>query len=413
MAELLLVAAALSRAERCSEPSIFTTDMTSMTRRAVSRVLAVATVAAVTACNGDQAPPPPVALIAVGDYQFTSTVAERIPSALTVRVNDAQGAPVNGVPVTFAIADGGGSLTKLVDTTRSGGVASTTWTLGERAGTQRVTARATGLAPIDFTATARAGAPATVAANGGTGQVVVVGTAALTAPAVIVKDRFTNPVSGVSVIFSVANGGGTISGSAVTTNSAGIAALGEWRMGPAVGTNTLTALALISGVVGNPVTFTATGTAGAAARITAVGSISLTGVVFKAVTPVPQVKVTDASGNAVAGTAVTFTGSAGSTVVGGSKTTDAAGLASPDGWALGTAVGTYTLTASAAGLTAATFTAAAAPDVAATMTLVSGNSQSVPAALARIRCAIWWRLRREPLAFLWPSATSRPDAPNP
>jgi site-specific recombinase len=44
---------------------------------------------------------------------------------------------------------------------------------------------------------------------------------------------------------------------------------------------------------------------------------------------------------------------------------------------------------------------------------VRGDSQSVPAALARIRSAIWWRLRRGPLTFLWPSATSRPDAPNP
>jgi len=98
--------------------------------------------------------------------------------------------------------------------------------------------------------------------------------------------------------------------------------------------------------------------------------------VFRALTPVPQVKVTDASGNAVAGAAVTFTGSAGSVVVGGSKTTDAAGLASPDGWALGTVAGSYTLTAAASGVTSATFTVAASADVANAMSIVSGNSQS-------------------------------------
>ena len=348
--------------------------MTSL-RTLLRRTAVVATAVSFVACS-DQAPPPPVALVAVGDFQFTSTVAERLPSALTVRVNDAKGSPVNGVPVTFTVAEGGGSLTKLVDTTRSGGLATTNWTLGERAGTQRITASATGLTSIDFTATARAGAPSTIATNGGTGQSVVVGTAVLTPPAVIVKDRFTNPVPGVFVVFTIASGGGTIVGNAVTTNSAGIAAVTSWTMGTTVGANTLTALALTSGITGNPVTFSATATAGAAARLTAVGSTSLAGTVFRALTPVPQVKVTDASGNAVAGAAVTFTGSAGSVVVGGSKTTDAAGLASPDGWALGTATGSYTLTAAASGVTSATFTAAASADVANSMSIVSGNSQS-------------------------------------
>ena len=139
--------------------------MTSL-RTLLRRAAIVATAVSVAAC-GDQAPPPPVALVAVGDYQFTGPVAERLPSALTVRVNDAKGSPVNGVPVTFTVAEGGGSLTKLVDTTRSGGLATTNWTLGERAGTQRITASATALTSIDFTATARAGAPSTIATNGG------------------------------------------------------------------------------------------------------------------------------------------------------------------------------------------------------------------------------------------------------
>ena len=356
--------------------------MIALTRRAVSRGLAVAALAAVAACNGDQAPPPPVALVAVGDFQFTGTVAERLPSTLTVRVNDAQGSPVNGVPITFTVAEGGGSLTKLVDTTRSGGLATTNWTLGERAGTQRITASATGLTSIDFTATARAGAPSTIAANGGTGQSVVVGSAALTPPAVIVKDRFTNPVPGVSVVFTVASGGGTIVGNAATTNSAGIAAVTSWTMGTTVGANTLTALALSGGITGNPVTFSATATPGAVATIAALGSTSLTSTVFTAVTPVPQVKVTDASGNAVPNVTVTFTTSGGTVVAGTTsassvtRTSNASGIASPDGWVLGTAAGSYTLTASATGATSAVFTAAARAGAPATMTKVGGDAQS-------------------------------------
>jgi adhesin/invasin len=332
--------------------------------------------AALAACNGDQAPPPPAAMVPVGDAQFTGTVASRIPTALTVRVNDAQGSPVNGVPVTFTVADGGGTVSKQVDTTRSGGLASTTWTLGERAGAQRVTASAAGLTTVDFTATARAGSPSTIAVNGGNTQTVVVGTASLTPPSVIVKDAFGNPVPGVSIIFTVASGGGTLTNGAALTNAAGIATVGEWRMGTTLGANTLTALALASGVTGNPITFTAQATAGAAARIVPQGSGSISSIVFRNVAPVPQVRVTDASGNPVAGATVTFTGSTGSTVAGGSKTSDASGLASPDAWQLGTTAGTYTLAAAVTGISNATFTASASPDVATTMTVAAGNTQT-------------------------------------
>ena len=363
--------------------------MLQFTSRAIPRVTAVALLAALAACS-DNAPPVPATLVASGETQLSGTVGEPIAAPLSVKVTDAKGRNAGGIPVTFTVAEGGGTVSKTIDTTTSAGVASTTWRLGERAGTQRVTATVAGVTgDISFTAVARAGAPTTITSNGGTGQSVVVGTAALTAPSVIVRDRFTNPVAGVSIIFSVASGGGTIAGSAATTNAAGIASSGEWRVGTTVGPNTLTALALAGGITGNPVTFTATATPGAAATITAVGSTTLTGTVFQAQTPVPQVRVTDAGGNVVPGATVTFTSSAGGSVVAGTTTglsvtrvTNASGLAAPDGWVLGTAAGSYTLTASATGATSATFTAAARADVPATMTKVAGDNQSVLAGRA-------------------------------
>src|SRR5258706_4935771 len=51
----------------------------------------------------------------------------------------------------------------------------------------------------------------------------------------------------------------------VTTNVSGIAAVTSWTLGTTVGTNTLTATS--SGLTGSPVTFTATGTTGAAAAL--------------------------------------------------------------------------------------------------------------------------------------------------
>ena len=357
--------------------------MPTPTSRSIPRLLGAALLAFLGACQDEV--PPPSAVVAVGEATLAGTVGDLLPTPLTVKVTDAKGKPLGGVAVTFAVAEGGGSVSNAVDTTNVAGTAATSWRLGERAGAQRVTASVAGVTgQVSFTATARPGAPASIAANGGNQQTVVVGTAVLSAPSVIVRDRFTNPVPGVSVLFTVATGGGSVTGSAGTTNSAGVAAVGEWKMGTVVGTNTLTALALGSGITGNPVTFTATATAGAAAVITAPGGTSLSGIVFRAMSPVPQVRVADASGNPVSGATVTFTGSTGSTVVptGGTKTTDANGLAAPDGWVLGTTVANYTLTAAVSGAPSLVITAAARADTPSAMTITAGNNQTVQAGRA-------------------------------
>ncbi len=342
-------------------------------------LLATATIAA---CS-DSAPPPPVTIVATGEYAFTGVVGELLPSPLTVKVTDAAGAPVNGVPVTFVVADGGGSVSKSADTTKAGGLASNTWRLGERAGAQRVTATALGVSSsIDFTATAKPGAPVTIALGSGNAQTAAAGAPVATAPSVIVKDRFANAVPGVSVLFSVTGGGGSITGAGVATNAAGVAAVGEWRLGTALGANGLSALAVASGITGNPVSFTATAVAGAAAAIVAQSSTSLSGTVGAAVTPAPAVRVNDANGNAVAGATVTFTGSTGSSVVSGTRTTDANGLASPEGWVLGTQARSYTLVASLGALQTVTFTAVARAGIPASVSAVAGAGQSGPAGRA-------------------------------
>ena len=73
-------------------------------------------------------------------------------------------------------------------------------------------------------------------------------------PSVIVRDGSDNPLGGVAVTFAVTTGGGTITGGHATSNSAGIATVGSWTLGPNTGTNTLVAS---TGTLS--VTFTATG----------------------------------------------------------------------------------------------------------------------------------------------------------
>jgi CubicO group peptidase (beta-lactamase class C family) len=65
-------------------------------------------------------------------------------------------------------------------------------------------------------------------------------------------------MSGVTVTFTITSGGGTVTGNIATTNSAGEASVGSWRLGAAAGTNTLTAVA--AGLTSSPITFTATAT---------------------------------------------------------------------------------------------------------------------------------------------------------
>ncbi|MCE2954950.1 MAG: hypothetical protein LW840_14745, partial [Gemmatimonas sp.] len=336
-----------------------------------------ATAALLAACNGDDGPRPPSTLAATSATSLTGIVGDVVSDPLAVKVTDDRGAALGGIVVTFAVAEGGGSVTPAVDTTDNTGVASTRWRLGGTAGQQRVSATVTGVTTqINFIAAAAAGAPANVAVQAGNNQSATAGTAVSTPPSVIVRDRFNNPVNATSVFFSISGGGGSVTGAGATTNASGVATVGSWTLGPNVGTNTLTALVVANGVTANPITFTANGTAGTAAAISAQTSTSITGTVGGLVTPVPSIRVLDANGNPVAGVNVNFTASTGSTVVGGAKTTNLQGVASPDGWQLGSTAATYTLSATVGSLPPVVFSAVARAGAAATMSILAGNNQS-------------------------------------
>lgn len=84
---------------------------------------------------------------------------------IAVQVLDGSGDPVPGVPVSWAVDSGDGSLSESTVTSDSTGVASTTWTLGTEAGSQAVTASVEGGITTTFTATALAGEVASVAVS--------------------------------------------------------------------------------------------------------------------------------------------------------------------------------------------------------------------------------------------------------
>lgn len=199
----------------------------------------------------------PVSMVAVSQTTQSAPIGTTVSDPPGVIVRDAQGAPVAGVAVTFAVTAGGGSVVGSPVTTNSNGVATlTSWKLGPVVGPNTVTATATGLPSVTFNATGTAGAPATVVAVAGTNQVAIQGTTVATPPTVRVTDASGNPVIGAAVTFAVTAGGGVATGASQVTDTQGQAAVGSWLLGGGA-PNTLTATVTGSGITGNPVTFTA------------------------------------------------------------------------------------------------------------------------------------------------------------
>ncbi len=196
------------------------------------------------------------ALAANSAVTVTGVVGAPVAPPPSVIVTDQNGSPMAGASVTFSVVSGGGSVSGATVTTNGSGIATIgSWTLGPVAGSNVLSAASGTLTVVTFTATSTAGVAASLAKNVGDNQTAPPGSAVPIPPSVIVKDANGNLKAGISVTFAVASGGGSITGATAVTNAAGIATVGSWTLGAAVGAaNSLTAT-----VPGVPsVTFTAT-----------------------------------------------------------------------------------------------------------------------------------------------------------
>jgi alpha-tubulin suppressor-like RCC1 family protein len=99
--------------------------------------------------------------------------------------------------------------------------------------------------------------PSHFAAYAGDGQLGMVDAEVPTPPSVVLLDDTGFPLSGSTVTFAVTTGGGTLLEATQITNSAGIATVGGWILGPGEGTNNNTITATTPSLPGSEVTFTA------------------------------------------------------------------------------------------------------------------------------------------------------------
>jgi hypothetical protein len=198
-----------------------------------------------------------------GDNQI-DTVSGTLPTAITVQVTDTTAHPISQIVVAFAVTSGGGHVSSAADTTDAFGRASVQWTLGSSVGPNIMTATSAVAipgSPATFTASGvLAGSSPSVIVNNGNGQHGLIGAPVNFPPSVVVADGAGTPIAGKQVTFAVSGGGGVISGANAVTDANGIATVGSWTVG--AGANALTATVVDTGtVVGNPVTFSATGDA--------------------------------------------------------------------------------------------------------------------------------------------------------
>lgn len=206
--------------------------------------------------------------------------------------------------------------------------------------------------------------PATIAALSTDTLRGTVGSTASLPLTVTVKNAAGAPLDTTLVTFAVTSGNGSVANATVRTNASGQAST-TWTLGGAVGLQTATATV---GALA-PITFRAVATVGAASAVTKVQGDVQTAAVNSNVAIVPQVKVTDRFGNAVAATPVSFVvGSGGGSVINSVVNTDANGVASAGNWRLGSTPGVNTLVATASSISA-TFTATSTFGAPATITL--------------------------------------------
>src|SRR6266566_2470797 len=207
--------------------------------------------------------PGPIVLSVVSGSGQSSAVGTELAQPLVIRAADSAGSPISDVTVNYVVTSGGGSVYAEAVSTDASGLAADYWTLGtSTTQAQRLEVRSVSSSGVKqvfgvFTATAVPGPATGIAILAGNNQQAQAGTAVPIRPAVTVTDQYGNRTPGVSVTYTIYQGGGSASPNPAVSDSTGVATT-SWTLGPAPGWNTMSAT--ITGT-SRGVTFVATGTA--------------------------------------------------------------------------------------------------------------------------------------------------------
>lgn len=217
--------------------------------------------------------PEPVAQLAFSVQPSTAQAGTPLTPAVKVEIRDALGVLLSDRTDQIAISlqnnPGAATLGGTKTATAVAGVATftnlTVPTVATGYTLSATTANASGATSSAFDITP--GSPKQLVVNDGQGQTAPVGTNVPVRPSVKVLDAFNNVVPGVNVKWEVTAGGGSVVASTDDpvnrpTGPLGLSTAVSWTLGPDVGNNNneLRATATGTGIAGNPITFTASGT---------------------------------------------------------------------------------------------------------------------------------------------------------
>ena len=335
-----------------------------------------------TVFNVEASLPPPVAtsLSIVSGGNQTGLTGEALVNPFVIDVRDQYDDPMAGVTVTFAVSEGGGSLSHTSIDTDADGLAQTTLTLGSKPGANTVTASAEGISQSTVF-NVEASLPPPVATSlsivSGGNQTGLTGEALVNPFVIEVRDQYDDPMAGVTVTFAVSEGGGSLSHTSIDTDADGLAQT-TLTLGSKPGTNTVEASA--EGISQSTV-FSAEASLPLPipTRLLSVSGSNQSGITGEALVNPFVIDVRDQYDDPMAGVTVTFAVSEG----GGSLShtsidTDADGLAQTT-LTLGSKPGANTVTASAEGISQSTVfnvEASLPPPVATSLSIVSGGNQT-------------------------------------
>ena len=293
------------------------------------------------------------ALVKTSGDSLTGPVGTTLGTPHEVTVRDANGNPVQGVPVSFAAVLGGGSTNPTFTTTDVNGRATTVRTLGNGTGQQTTTASATlsgTPTTVTFTITATVGGASQMAEVGGGNQVDTVGQTLPAPLSVRVMDALSNPVQFVTVTWTVTDGGGSVNPTSIQTDANGLATT-SWTLGT-ITTPTDSTQSVRATAAGTPVNFIATTRPDAvsAAQMQVIAPSPV--VVSATANATVAVTARDQYGNVVPNLAVLLSASGSGNVIDQpTTTTNANGVTT--GLFGSTVAGNHTITATVAGVAAA------------------------------------------------------------
>jgi protocatechuate 3,4-dioxygenase beta subunit len=321
----------------------------------------------------------------LGTATRQGSAGSALADSLSARVLDFFGNPVPGVQVMWAVRSGGGQISPATSTTNAAGIARASWTLGGRVDiVQGAEASVAGVVPrAQFTATAGLTPGTTFTITGGNGQTGQINTQLPQPLRVVVRRADGTPLPGIPVEWAPTPESGSVTPSTSLTNASGEATT-TWRLGSRIGANQVVAtIRDVSSTLAAQVTFTATATAGAPAAINKTGGDQSVVAGRQAASPFGVI-VLDISGNGVAGVTVTWNSAGGAgTFQPATSVTNAQGVATTT-WTAPTTTGSYSITASGAGLTSPPYTGTVTPGPAATLvadppavTMPNGQQRSV------------------------------------